>query len=78
MRFMVEDEVPFSNNQAENDLRMTKVQQKISGCFRSWDGALMFCRIRGYLSTCRKQGVSASEALRLLFEGKSPQFMLSE
>lgn len=78
LRFMVEDEAPFSNNQAENDLRMTKVQQKISGCFRSWDGAMMFCRIRGYLSTCRKQGVSASEALRLLFEGKSPQFMLCE
>ena len=76
LRFMVEDEVPFSNNQAENDLRMTKVQQKISGCFRSWDGARMFCRIRGYLSTCRKQGVSASKALRLLFEGKLPQFML--
>ncbi|MBN2429637.1 MAG: IS66 family transposase [Deltaproteobacteria bacterium] len=75
LRFMVEDDVPFSNNQAENDLRMTKVQQKISGCFRSWDGARMFCRIRSYLSTCRKQGVSASTALRLLFEGKSPQFM---
>ncbi|MDX9710284.1 MAG: transposase, partial [Trichloromonas sp.] len=78
LRFMAEDEAPFSRNQAENDLRMTKVQQKISGCFRSWEGAMMFCRIRGYLSTCRKQGVSASEALRLLFEGKSPQFMLCE
>lgn len=76
LRFMVEEEVPFSNNQAENDLRMTKVQQKISGCFRSWDGAKMFCRIRSYLSTCRKQGLTSSAALRLLFEGKSPQFML--
>ena len=78
LRFMVADEVPFSNNLAENDLRMTKVQQKISGCFRSWEGAKMFCRIRSYLSTCRKQGLTASAALRLLFEGKSPQFMESE
>jgi transposase len=75
LRFMVEEEVPFSNNLAENDLRMTKVQQKISGCFRSPEGARIFCRIRSYISTCRKQGVSASVGLRLLFEGKSPSFM---
>ena len=54
----------------ENNLRMAKVQQKISVCFRSFDGAKIFCRIRSYLSTCRKNGVSASRALRLLFEGK--------
>lgn len=78
LRFMDDENVPFSNNQAENDLRMTKVQQKISGCFRSMDGAKIFCRIRGYLSTCRKHGVTATEALRLLFEEKPPPFMASE
>jgi len=75
LRFMDEEKVPFSNNQAENDLRMTKVQQKISGCFRAMDGAKMFCRIRSYLSTCRKHGVTATVALRLLFEGENPHFM---
>jgi transposase len=78
LRFMDEEEVPFSNNQAENDLRMTKVQQKISGCFRSLDGAKTFCRIRSYLSTCRKQGVTATNALRLLFDGQWPSFMASD
>jgi len=76
LRFMDNELVPFSNNLGENDIRMTKVQQKISGCFRSMDGAQSFCRIRSYLSTCRKQGVKASHALELLFNGKLPDFVV--
>ena len=75
LRFMDIDFVPFTNNLGENDIRMTKVQQKISGCFRSIEGARIFCRVRSYLSTCRKQGVKSSQALELLFTGKLPNFM---
>lgn len=75
LRFMENIEVPFTNNQGERDIRMTKVQQKISGAFRSMDGAKMFCRIRGYLSTCKKQGVTTGYAMELLFKGKLPDFI---
>lgn len=75
LRFMDEEQVAFTNNLAENDIRMTKIQQKVSGCFRSFKGAHIFCRIRSYLSTCRKQGVKASRALELLFSGKLPKFV---
>lgn len=75
LRFMENDFVPFTNNLGENDLRMTKVQQKISGCFRSMNGAYIFCLVRSYIITCRKHNVRATEALRLLFEGKMPDFI---
>jgi len=74
LRFMDNKIVPFTNNLAENDIRMTKVQQKISGCFRSMEGAKYFCRIRGYLSTCRKQAINLTQALQLLFRGELPDF----
>ncbi len=54
---------------------MTKVEQKISGCFRSMEGAKIFCRVRSYRSTCCKQGMTATQALTLLFQGKNPYFL---
>ena len=69
LAFLYDFAVPFDNNQSERDLRMMKVRQKISGTFRSLDALKNFCRIRGYVSTARKNRLTAHDALRRIFLG---------
>ena len=63
LRFLVDFSVPFTNNLAEQDLRMTKVKMKISGSFRTFEGAGVFVRLRSIVSTARKQGCNILHAL---------------
>lgn len=70
LAFLDDLTIPFDNNQAERDLRGLKLQQKVSGCFRSDAGAEAFARLRGYLATLRKQGQALLAALQTAFAGQ--------
>ncbi len=74
LRCFKESEVPFTNNQAEQDIRMMKVKQKISGGFRTEKGSKTFCNIRGFLSTCRKQGFNLFESIKQTLSEIPPEF----
>jgi transposase len=77
LAFMDDFAIPFDNNLAERDLRMIKLRQKISGGFRSLTGAEVFCRVRGYLSTLRKQGKNILSALESVFRG-NPEAVVAD
>ena len=72
LRFITDLRVPFDNNQAERDIRMPKLKQKVSGCFRSAAGAHAFATLRSYLSTLRKQSIDPFQALVMTFQGNPP------
>ena len=74
LEFLYQVEVPFDNNLAERDVRMTKTKQKISGCFRTEKGAHCFARIRGFISTCQKQGLNIIESIETILRGNTIQF----
>jgi len=73
--FMLDFDVPFTNNLAERDIRMPKAKQKISGCFRSEAGARAFARTRGFISTVKKKGKNVFDGIVAAFRGEAEAFL---
>jgi transposase len=72
---MTNASVPFTNNDAERSLRMIKVHAKISGCFKTMEMAQGFCRMRGYIKSCEKNGIRAFEAIKMIAKRETPNFI---
>jgi transposase len=75
LRFMTSKAVPFTNNDVEQAHRVLKLHMKISGCFKSVEMAASYCRMRGYLDTCRKHGINAYTAIKMAMAGQRPRFI---
>jgi len=73
LRFATDWTVPFTNNEAERSIRFSKVKQRVSGCFRTEDGARDYMQIMSYISSCRKHGIDYFEAIRAALTGKALQ-----
>lgn len=78
LRFIDDTRIPFTNNDGEQNIRMNKVQQKISGSFISFDTAKDHYILKSYIETCKKRGISPSTAVEMIFKGKLPEFMQEE
>jgi hypothetical protein len=72
---MTDENIPAANNGAERPIRMVKVRMKVSGCFRSSEYAKNFCRMRGYIVSCQKNGIDATKAIKTLYRGEVPEFI---
>ena len=77
LRFYTNLDVPFTNNLAEQDIRMMKCKQKISGSFRTFQGARVFCTIRSFISTCRKCRLNIIDAIKHVSQGKNAQMLFN-
>jgi len=76
--FLKDFDVPFTNNQAERDIRSVKVRMKVSGCFRKWEGSEGYLRLRSYVSTAGKHGVGAFKAICLALSGQSGEVLVTD
>ena len=75
LRFSKDKEVPFTNNTAERGFRMLKTRMKIGGCFKNFESAQDFMLVYSYIETCKKHGIASVDALKMLYDGKLPEFV---